>query len=198
MYTDASYAEDMITRVSQSGYIGMKNKGAVTWCAKGQDKVALSTGDAELRALADAYREVQWLRKIMYAFAAPDVRLSEEQRIEQGITLQATVQRLPPTMIWEDNQATIDWIENPIKHSKVKHVDVPMKSMRQAKTESFTIDVKHVSTTYQLADIMTKSLTPAKHHALAGPILNWPKHSVQCAQDSAYPTGSPSHYRCGY
>ena len=57
MYTDASFAEDVITRKSVSGYASVKNKAVITYGVKGQTKVALSSGDAELRALSECKRE---------------------------------------------------------------------------------------------------------------------------------------------
>ena len=57
------FTEDLFTRKSVSGYTSHKNKGAITWGAKGQGKVALSSSDAELRALAECMCECNWLRK---------------------------------------------------------------------------------------------------------------------------------------
>ena len=48
MYTNASFAEDVITHKSVSGYASVKNKAVITYSIKGQTKVALSSGDAEL------------------------------------------------------------------------------------------------------------------------------------------------------
>ena len=64
MYTDASFAEDVITRKSVSGYASVKNKAVITYGVKGQTKVALSSGDAELRALSECKREADWLHKL--------------------------------------------------------------------------------------------------------------------------------------
>ena len=172
MFTDASFAEDLLTRVSQSGYCCLKNKAVFSWGAKGQDKVALSTGDAELRALADAYREVQWIRKLMHVFTDRTTRETEEKRILTRQAPASDAPRLPPTTIWEDNQATINWIMNPVQHSKIKHIDVPTKAIRQAQNTHHTIDVKYIRTHLQLADILTKNLCPAKHYQLAIPMLN--------------------------
>ena len=59
----ASFAEDVITRKSVSGYASVKNKAVITYGVKGQTKVALSSGDAELRALSECKREADWLHK---------------------------------------------------------------------------------------------------------------------------------------
>ena len=64
MYTDASFAEDVITRKSVSGYASVQNKAVITFGVKGQTKVALSSGDAKLRALSECKREADWLHKL--------------------------------------------------------------------------------------------------------------------------------------
>ena len=48
IYTDTSFAKDVITHKSVSGYASVKNKAVITYSVKGQTKVALSPGDAKL------------------------------------------------------------------------------------------------------------------------------------------------------
>ena len=95
----------------------------MTWGSKSQSKVALSTGDAELRALCRAFAEVRWLRKLQFIFSDHTVRSKQLGENEEA---------LPPTTIWEDNKSTISWINNPIAHEKLKHIDVPLKALREA------------------------------------------------------------------
>ena len=170
MYTDASFAEDVLTRHSTSGCASVKNRGAITWGSKGQSKVALSTGDAELRALAKAFVDVRWLRKLVRLFADPAVRnkkRAEDDDSEHDV--------LPPTVIWEDNKSTISWVDNPVAHEKTKHIDVPLKALREAQSEHKTIKVKYIKSHLQLADGLTKNLSPTKHYAVMAPLLNWPQ-----------------------
>ena len=63
-YCDASFAEDVVSRKSTSGYVFIKNNAAVSWAARSQSKVAHSSADAELRALDEAAREATWLQKL--------------------------------------------------------------------------------------------------------------------------------------
>ena len=164
-FTDASFAEDVLTRHSTSGSVSVKNKGAITWSSKGQSKVALSTGDAELRALAKAFVDVRWIRKLIFLFSDPTVR---NKTAENGEDV------LPPTVIYEDNKSTISWVDNPVAHEKTKHIDVPLKALREAQSEHKTIKIKYIKTHQQLADGLTKSLSPSKHYAVMAPLLNWP------------------------
>ena len=80
VFSDASFAECMLTRRSTSGYVAMRCGAAVSWGARSQGKVAHSSSDSELRALAEAAREALWLRKLEYAFSDPTERPAEWQR----------------------------------------------------------------------------------------------------------------------
>ena len=146
----------------------MKNRAAVTWACKGQDKIALSSGDAELRALSECMREAIWIRKLQRAFNDdPTVR-----------SRHAPVRPIP---IWEDNRSTIKWVENPCAHSKVKHIDIPLKAIRNAATTDNEISIKWVDTASQLADLFTKSLSPKIHTRLIVRLLNCADFSQQNA-----------------
>ena len=103
-FVDASFAEDLFTRKSVSRYTSHKNKGAITWGAKGQGKVALSSSDAELRTLAECMCECNWLCKLMHkTHNNPTVRSSEHV--------------LPASKVFKDNQSIIKWVKNPCAHS---------------------------------------------------------------------------------
>ena len=58
------FAEDVVTRKSTSGYVFMKNNGAISWAARPQSKVAHSSADSELRALDECIREARWLQRL--------------------------------------------------------------------------------------------------------------------------------------
>ena len=77
VFSDASFAECMLTHWSTSGYVAMCCGAAVPWGVHSQGKVAHSSSDSELRALAKAAREALWLRKLEYAFSDPTERLSD-------------------------------------------------------------------------------------------------------------------------
>ena len=144
----------------------VKNNAVITWGCKGQSKVALSTGDAELRALCRAFAEVKWIRKLVLLFSNR-AKLSEKREADEDYEV------LPPTKLWEDNRSTISWVKNPVAHEKVKHIDVPLKALREAHTEFQSIHVDYLKTNLQLADGMTKSLPPQTHYQIMTPLLNW-------------------------
>lgn len=61
-----------------------------------------------------------------------------------------------PMQILSDNQGIMFVVNNPICHSKLKHVTMDLHFVRE-KREEGTLSVKHISDSLQKADILTKS-----------------------------------------
>ena len=76
--------------------------------------------------------------------------------------------------IWEDNKSTITWVSNPCQHNKVKHIDVPLKNIRNAFGKLRELDIEYIGTTAQLADCLTKALAPTTHWKLIQLLMNIP------------------------
>ena len=74
--------------------------------------VALSTAEAEYIALSCAAQEVMWLRKL--------------QR-----DLEILIDK--PIIIMEDNQGAIAMAQNPVNHTRTKHIDIRYHFVREAK-----------------------------------------------------------------
>ena len=68
-----------------------------------------------------------------------------------------------PTVIYEDNQACALWTQNPIHHSRQKHIDICHHAIRDWVADKRII-VRYVRSADQLADLFTKGL-PAEQHA---------------------------------
>lgn len=64
-YADADWANDKSDRRSITGWVAKINGDPISWAAKKQRTVALSTCEAELYAEAEAIREVLWLRGLV-------------------------------------------------------------------------------------------------------------------------------------
>ena len=56
-----------------------------------------------------------------------------------------------------DNKSAIALSKNPVHHERSKHIDTRYHYVREC-VERGQIDIEHVSTTEQLADILTKAL----------------------------------------
>jgi len=139
-YSDADFAagED---RKSISGYIFTLAGSPISWQAKKQSTIALSTAEAEYAALTQAAKEVIWLQNLL-----KDLGMSN----------------FAPKIINVDNQGTIALAENPIHHARTKHLDVQLQFVRNS-IENGIIELKYCPTDVMLADIMTKALAKEKH-----------------------------------
>ncbi|XP_076358827.1 uncharacterized protein LOC143251272 [Tachypleus tridentatus] len=90
-------------RKSTSGNTFIHAGAAVSWISKKQSTVALSTSMAEYIALSLAAQETVWLRRLL-------------QEIGSEVD--------DPVRIMEDNQGTIDMVQNPVGHTRTKHIDI--------------------------------------------------------------------------
>ncbi|KAG9086526.1 hypothetical protein FRC07_013064 [Ceratobasidium sp. 392] len=102
VYTDADYGSQH-GRKSISGCVIMLGGGPVIWLSKQQGSVSISTMEAEIQVLAQAVSELLWLRAFLNEL---DVDISR------------------PSTILIDNQAAIDFIDNPSNRSCAKHINI--------------------------------------------------------------------------
>lgn len=128
-------------RRSYTGYAFILNGGAVTWDSKKQKTVALSSTEAEYMALAEATREVLYLRKLLHDF---DLNVEE-------------------FVIINDNMGAGKLASNPVFHGRTKHIDIRHHFVREAMEEGL-ITIRHAPTEEMAADILTKGLSKDKHH----------------------------------
>ena len=103
-----------------------------------------SSNEAEYIGLSDICDEVIWLRQLF---------------LDLGITFTL------PTVIYEDNQGAIDLSYNPVHHKRTKHINVRFHSIRE-KIQQGLIEVQHISTDKQLADVLTKPLAKTRFNLL--------------------------------
>ena len=64
-YADASWANDLDTRRSTTGYLFKLNGNLVSWKSQRQPTVALSSTEAEYMSLAAATQEAIWLKRFV-------------------------------------------------------------------------------------------------------------------------------------
>ena len=68
-----------------------------------------------------------------------------------------------------DNKSTIELSKNPVFHERSKHIDTRYHFIRECVSNG-EVDVEHVSTEHQLADILTKALPRVRFIELRGRI----------------------------
>ncbi|KAK3041270.1 hypothetical protein RJ639_001372 [Escallonia herrerae] len=139
-FCDADYAGDHDTRRSTTGYISMLGSGVVSWCSKRQPTVSLSTTEAEYRAATMAAQESTWILQLL-------------EDLHQPIEY--------PIYLYCDNLSAIRLAENPVFRARTKHVEVHYHFIRE-KVLQEEIELEHVRTENQVADLLTKSLSENK------------------------------------
>ncbi|KAK2980731.1 hypothetical protein RJ640_011711 [Escallonia rubra] len=139
-FCDADYAGDHDTRHSTTGYVFTLGSGAVSWCSKRQPTMSLSTTEAEYRAATMAAQESTWILQLL-------------EDLHQPIKY--------PISLYCDNLSAIRLAENPVFHARTKHVEVHYHFIRE-KVLQEKIELEHVRTENQVADLLTKSLSESK------------------------------------
>jgi hypothetical protein len=72
---------------------------------------------------------------------------------------------LPKIPLLCDNKSAIKLANNPISHSRTKHIDIQHHFLRDHEAKG-NIQIRHVSTEKQLADIFTKPLDESRFYTL--------------------------------
>jgi hypothetical protein len=119
-----------------SGYCFTLGSGAITWSARQQKTVSLSTCEAEYVAASEAAKELVWLRTLL-----------DELEFTQPSA----------TPLLCDNMGGIILSEDASYHLKVKHIDIAIHSLRECVAHS-QIKLTYVKSLNNAADIFTKAL----------------------------------------
>ena len=139
VYADADWAGDRVDRKSNTGFIFMFG-GPISWCARKQQCVALSSTEAEYIALSEACRELLWIRKLM-----EDVGEKNED----------------PIIVREDNQSCISMLRSEGGTRRSKHIDTRYNFVQEL-VKTGVIDVQYCPTQSMIADCLTKPLARVK------------------------------------
>ena len=143
-YVDASFAGDVDTRRSTTGYVFKISGGPVSWQSRMQTSVALSSMEAEYMAASAATQEAMWLNRLLYQLGFRTPR---------------------PTVLYEDNKAAILFADHPGDHRRSKHIDTRKYFVRDAVLNG-DVQLVYVPTTKQIADGLTKPLSSTLHQTL--------------------------------
>ena len=111
----------------------------VSWFSKKQTSIATSTVEAEYMAAGSCCAQILWMKQQLSDY---DVEAKE-------------------TPIFCDNTSAIAITQNPVLHSRTKHIDVRFHFIRDH-VEKKNMRIEYVCTEKQLADIFTKPLNEAR------------------------------------
>lgn len=136
-FTDSDFANCPDTRRSVSGYCFTLGSGIITWSARQQKTVSLSTCEAEYVAASEASKELAWLCTLLHKieFSQPSA-----------------------TPLLCDNTGGITLSEDASYHSKVKHIDIAVHSIRERVSRG-QLKLIYVKSLNNAADIFMKALT---------------------------------------
>lgn len=140
-FVDADWGSCVEDRRSYTGYIFLCNGGPITWEAKKQHTVALSTTEAEYMALTESVKEAIYLQRFL-------------REIGFG--------KLADLKISCDNRSALKLAENPTFHARSKHIDIRHHFVRDVLRDKRVI-IEYVPTDKQVADFLTKGLSKTKH-----------------------------------
>ncbi|GJY84204.1 retrovirus-related pol polyprotein from transposon TNT 1-94 [Tanacetum coccineum] len=135
VYSDSDYAGCNLDRKITSGGCQILRGNLVCWSAKKQTYVAMSSPEAEYVAAAGCCAQVLWITSQLADY---DVLYNK-------------------VAIFCDNTSAIAISNNPVLHSRTKHIDIRYHFIRYHILKG-DIELHFVPTNLQLADIFTKPL----------------------------------------
>jgi hypothetical protein len=142
-YTDADFAGNRVDRKSTSGTCQFLGGSLVSWSSQKQTSVAQSTAEAEYMAADSCTTQILWMIHTLNDY---DLRFHKV-----------------PIMC--DNTSAIQISKNPVFHSRTKHIEIRHHFICDH-VEKRDIELIHVDTKNQIADIFTKPLPTEQHHEL--------------------------------
>jgi hypothetical protein len=134
-YSDSDYVGCKVDRKSTTGTCQFLGRSLVSWSSKKQNCVALSTAEAEYIAAGACCAQLLWMKQTLRDFGC------EFNKI--------------PLLC--DNESAIKLVNNPVQHSRTKHIDIRHHFLRDHEAKR-DIELFHVSIENQLVDIFTKPL----------------------------------------
>jgi hypothetical protein len=134
-YSDSDYVGCKVDRKSTSGTCQFLGRYLVSWSSKKPNSVALSTTEAEYVAAGACCAQLLWMKQTLKDYGCHFTHI--------------------PLLC--DNGSAIKLANNPVSHSRTKHIDIRHHFLRDHETKG-GITLSHVSTEKQLADMFTKPL----------------------------------------
>lgn len=135
-YSDADWGGNLDDRTSTSAFIIYLGGNPISWMSKRQRTVARSSTEAEYRSVTHTVAEVRWVSHPLG---------------ELGVNT-------PTPVLLCDNIGATYLCANLVFHSRMKHIALDYHFVRQL-VQNGQLQVSHISTKDQLADILTKPLS---------------------------------------
>jgi hypothetical protein len=127
-YSDSDHAGDLVKTKSTSGVVFFLGRNIITWTSQKQKVVSFSAAIAACQGV--------WLNRLL-----ADLLGTEQKSFKLLI----------------DNRSAQELGKNPVYHKRSKHIDTRYHYIREC-VSSGVLDIEHVSSDDQLADILKKPL----------------------------------------
>lgn len=136
-YSDSSLGDCIDTGRSTHGFVVTIAGGPVSWSAKRQDCVCLSTAEAEYVALIHAAKTIIWIKNFL---------------TELGLPTHDTL------LIRGDNKGSESIATKTINYGRARHIKLAYFLLRERVRER-SMKVMHIPGSQNPADIMTKAIS---------------------------------------
>ena len=166
-YVDADFSglygiedsADPISSRSRTGFVFLLGNCPVVWKSSLQSLTALSTVEAEYIALSSAMRELIPLRRLVKEIAdVLDIKVADTN-------VKSTV--------FEDSMGCIQVTNAPKMTARTKHINLRYHFFKSHIGKEKGILIKHIASSYQLADLFTKGLDKELFTHLRDLLMGW-------------------------
>jgi uncharacterized protein YlbG (UPF0298 family) len=140
-YSDSDWGGNEQDRKSISAFAFKMCNGPIMWASKSQNFVSLSSTEAELTAISEACKQIQYIKKILSALSL------NKQTLD----------------LYTDNQSAITIATQSVNsyNAKLKHTDIKIKYLRDL-IASHKVNLLYCPTENNASDILTKPLPLTK------------------------------------
>jgi hypothetical protein len=150
-YSDADWGRDLHGRKSIFGYVIHLNGCPISWISKKQTFVSQSTCESEYVGMSEAVREIRWIYQLL-----------------QELKINSEFIQIPT--LYGDNISSIKIASNSRMDNRIKSIDIKYHYIKDEEASKH-VQLQHVASEYNIADIFTKPLGATKFHNFKDQIL---------------------------